>query len=179
MPRNEENLSLSEIKRLQQEGLQGEVGGDGDADPVEILTDDHAHLQLLFNEYEGDNRAERREMLHRILAILELHLRLEEESLYPAIVHQGAEGRRRVAEAREMHQRIRRQMETLSQARRMDRKTDAAFGALEMLLEAHAEWEEANIHPFTYDMRQGDVAAIGEAMLGIRGASPIARRRGL
>ena len=177
MPRNEESLSASEVNRIRQEALQGELGFDGEPDPVEMVTDDHAHLQLLLNEYEGNERGERYDMLQRILNVLDNHLRLEEEVLYPSIALQGQEGRRAVAAARDMHARIRGLMKPLRHARRMDRRTDAAFGALEMLLEEHAEWEEAEIHPMTYDMGQGDLAAMGEAMLTLRGTPSGVRRR--
>ncbi len=168
MARNEPNPTRTELTRISQQGQQGELGRSGEPDPVEMLTDEHDRLQLLLNEFEGDDRSEKRTLLKRICEELEAHLRMEEEVFYPWISSLNDAAWQAVDKVKGDHRMLKEALGDIRAMKRMDERFNQRFGELETLIERHADRDEREVYPSTYDLMQSDLEQIGRRMLDLR-----------
>jgi iron-sulfur cluster repair protein YtfE (RIC family) len=127
-------------------GLSDESGQATHADVIDLLKEDHQNVRDLFEQFEGMDMSETREkrkLLRKIFAELELHTQLEEELVYPLI--EGA--KELVAEAREEHHVVDLIIAEIKKARAMNEKTDAKVKVLKEMLEHHIDEEEHEMLP--------------------------------
>jgi len=144
-------------------GLSDESGEATHADVIDLLKEDHQKVRELFEQFEGldiSETREKRKVLRRIFAELEIHTQLEEELVYPLI--EGA--KELVTEAREEHHVVDLIIAEIKKARAMNEKTDAKVKVLKEMLEHHIQEEEGEMLP---RLPQGELQEIG-ARLKVR-----------
>lgn len=144
-------------------GLSDESGEATHADVIDLLKEDHQRVRELFEQFEGlemSETREKRKLLRKIFAELELHTQLEEELVYPLI--EGA--KELVTEAREEHHVVDLIIAEIKKARAMNEKTDAKVKVLKEMLEHHIDEEENEMLP---RLPHGELQEIG-ARLKVR-----------
>lgn len=135
-------------------------------DAVAQLTDDHRALHRLFKDYDKLVRhqagaEERARLAGRIGSELELHMRLEEELLYPACRDQMHENDL-VDEAVVEHESARELMRQIGGMHPDEALYDAKVKVLGEYIEHHVREEEQELFPKV--RRRLDTEAIGEAL---------------
>ncbi|MCC6980661.1 MAG: hemerythrin domain-containing protein [Candidatus Melainabacteria bacterium] len=144
-------------------GLSDESGEATHADVIDLLKEDHQKVMELFEQFEDLDMSETREkrkLLRKIFAELELHTQLEEELVYPLVEN----AKELVTEAREEHHVVDLIIAEIKKARAMNDKTDAKVKVLKEMLEHHIKEEEHEMMP---RLPQGELQEIG-ARLKVR-----------
>ena len=142
----------------------------GEPDPIELLWNDHDRIELLFDEYDGDEGKEAREDLKRILSECRIHIRLEEEFLHPLVMAEGGpEVRGVLGESVEEHGELKKILARLEGGEPGDPAVEQAMTDLETAFEAHLEHEEEHLYPTVRDiLARNDITDLGERMLKMR-----------
>lgn len=122
-----------------------------------LLKRDHAALRDLFDDFENADPKERRAIFERIHAAFELHARLEEELLYPAL-EKHDETRPIVLEAYQEHRLVRQLASEIARERTFDDAVVARVKVLRENVEHHVEEEEEEMFEKARDV-------LGEASL--------------
>src|SRR4051794_37508918 len=61
-------------------------------DPIQLITSDHRQVEALFDQVESAEGDERSPLVERLVRELTVHMRIEEEHLYPIVQRElGAE----------------------------------------------------------------------------------------
>ena len=142
-------------------------------DAITLLKDDHATIKkMLADGEETTERAEktRTELFERLKAFLEIHERIEEEVLYPAL-KAHPKSREIALEGFEEHHVVDEILEELDATPVTDEKWGAKFKVAKENLEHHMDEEEDEMwaaarREFTDD----ELDAMGQRMMEIRQA---------
>ena len=134
-------------------------------DAVSLLTDDHAEVAELFEEYEsladGDGAEDEKQALaERICALLTVHSTVEEEIFYPA-AREALEAEKLLDEAEVEHATAKDLIEQIQSMEPGDELYDAKVKVLGEYINHHVQEEEGELFPLcqTADM---DLDELGE-----------------
>jgi hemerythrin superfamily protein len=127
--------------------LMSRVTSSGSDDAVDLLSQDHTLVIDLFRRYEClDHPQLKQALLSRIIRVLAVHLRIEEELFYPAL--REAIGDRLVMEEADVeHALIRKLMADLYRSGPNTSHFEAKVRSLAYLVEYHVEEEESQMLP--------------------------------
>ena len=136
----------------------------GATDAIAILTNDHAEVAELFEEYEAlvegeGDEGEKQALAERICALLTAHATIEEEIFYPAASEAGIEGNL-LDEAEVEHAAAK---DLIAQIRAMspdDELYDAKVKVLGEYIAHHVDEEEGEIFPRCREAKM-DLAGLG------------------
>ena len=114
---------------------------------LDTLKKDHQKVQELFDEFEaaGDSRSKTR-IVQEALRELEVHAKLEEMLIYPAI-REKIDDREVMDEALEEHHVAHVLINELKRMRTSDKRYDAKFTVLGESIKHHVKEEEGTIFP--------------------------------
>jgi hemerythrin superfamily protein len=140
-------------------------------DALALLKEDHDRVKRMLNEGEGTTeRAEktRTELFLRLKQDLEIHERMEEEVLYPAL-KQHPQARELAFEAFEEHHVVDMIMAELEQTPVTDEEWTAKFMVAKENLEHHIEEEESEMFPKVRQaFSRDELEQMGERMSEIK-----------
>ncbi|WP_447986150.1 hemerythrin domain-containing protein [Nitrospira sp. Nam74] len=125
------------------ENEQGEEGG---VNAVELLREDHRKVQDLFEEFEGADNRSRQRIADQALIELEIHTKLEEELVYPAI-RDAIDEEDLMDEALEEHHAVELLMKELRKMGPKDERYRAKFKVMAEMVKHHIEEEESQVFP--------------------------------
>lgn len=139
--------------------------------PFDILAEQHRELEERISAIEGEDEpgeAEtQRERFQAFAEALRVHARLEERYLYPLVAR--IEGRVRAREETEDHLTLRELIDELEELTPGEDEWWARFTALEDLLVAHVQEEEAEIFPrITSALDAEEQTELSHALLALR-----------
>ncbi|KFE68624.1 Hemerythrin HHE cation binding domain protein [Hyalangium minutum] len=139
--------------------------------PFDILTEQHRELEerlsALDAEMDSGEAETQRERFQALADALRVHARLEERYLYPVMAR--VEGRVRAREEAEDHLTLRELIEELEELSPGEDEWWARFTALEDLLVAHVQEEEAEIFPrLTSALDQEEQTELSHSFLMLR-----------
>ena len=140
---------------------------------TQLLKKDHALLKRLFAEFRrtpARAHRKRRELADRISGELEIHARIEEELLYPAIATLP-EARHAVTEARADHEAVKMLIIDIVGLDGTSPELDERMDDLREIVVAHATEEEDEMFPLAH--------LLGESCLERIGAELAARKHAL
>lgn len=151
-----------------EEGIE-EEGMDMDMEvqnPLDMLKEDHQAVQGLFSQFEEADRRGRQRIAEEALTMLEIHAKLEEDLIYPAIA-EAIDDEELINEALEEHH-----VATLliKELRKMEPKNEryaAKFKVLSEMVKHHIEEEEGETFP---QAEQADIdwSEIGQEAVTMR-----------
>jgi hemerythrin superfamily protein len=118
----------------------------GGANAVELLREDHRKVEDLFEEFEGADNRSRQRIADQALTELEIHARLEEELIYPAI-RKALDEEDLMDEALEEHHVAKLLIKELRKMGPKDERYRAKFKVLAEMVKHHIEEEESQILP--------------------------------
>jgi hypothetical protein len=126
---------------MEEEGMDMEV-----QNPLEMLKEDHHAVQGLFSQFEEADKRGRQRIAEEALTMLEIHAKLEEDLIYPAIA-EAVDDEELINEALEEHH-----VATLliKELRKMEPKNEryaAKFKVLSEMVKHHIEEEEGETFP--------------------------------
>jgi hemerythrin-like domain-containing protein len=144
-------------------------GRKGDANPIEMLKEDHEKVKELFKEFEsaGENAHKKKQRIaEKACEELDVHAAIEEEIFYPAIRDSGhEEASKLVAEAVEEHKVVKTLIEEIRQLQPEDEEFEAKFKVLSENVEHHAEEEEQEMFPVAEEALGDTLEQIGQQMM--------------
>ena len=151
----------------------GTTRGNGSAtDAVTLLTNDHASVATLFEDYEarvgreaGDD--EKQALAERICALLIAHSTVEEEIFYPA-AREALEDQRLLDEAEVEHGSAKELIEQIQSMDPTDDLYDAKVKVLGEYVRHHVQEEEGELFPLCQDSDM-DLDELGEEISARRG----------
>ncbi len=130
-----------------QEEQQEEEGMEQESQhPLELLKEDHQKVQELFSEFEEADTIMRHKLVSQAVAMLEVHTKLEEDLIYPAIREVG-ENEKMIDEAEEEHHVATLLIKELKKMKPKDERYVAKFLVLSELVKHHIEKEENETFP--------------------------------
>jgi hemerythrin-like domain-containing protein len=137
--------------------------------PFDILTEQHRELEERLEAIEADEARREpqafREQLEALVALLQVHARLEERHLYPLVTR--VEGRARAREKSEDHLAMEELTAELEELEPGDDEWWARLTALEDLVVAHAREEELETFPrLTATLDEEEQEELRRALLG-------------
>jgi hemerythrin superfamily protein len=113
-----------------------------DCDALDLLNQDHAAIAELFDLYESlHQREEKQALVSRIIRVLTVHARIEQELFYPAL-HRAIGDDTEMEDADVEHAMIRKLMADLNRSNADASRFDAKMRNLAHLVEQHVEEEE-------------------------------------
>jgi Hemerythrin HHE cation binding domain len=139
-------------------------------DALDVLTQDHAAITELFSRYRSTvDQMERKTLVSRILRLLTVHMRIEEDLFYPALAKALA-SRAAIDDSYVAHAAIRKSMASLDGAAGVQASSfDAKVGGFAHLVEQHIAVHEGRI--FDQARSSGlDLVAIGRQLDAYRTA---------
>jgi hemerythrin-like domain-containing protein len=140
----------------------------GDADPIDMLKEDHQKVKDLLKQYEsaGENAHKKKQSIaEKVFTELEVHASLEEEIFYPAVRESGdEEAGKLVAEAVEEHRVVKTLIDELRDLEPEDEQFDAKFKVMAENVEHHADEEEQEMFPVAEDALGDRMEEIGRQM---------------
>ena len=120
-------------------------------DLLDMLKKDHQTVTKLFQRFKDQENARMRNgVVRKICDELDVHARVEEELFYPAVAQAGdAELDRMVGEARQEHEQVKQQVQTLREAVDGGEADDLAgrVASLQQDVEHHVTEEEGEMFP--------------------------------
>lgn len=123
-----------------------EATGAAAQDVFELLKADHRRVEDLFSRFEEADKRARTAIAEETLREVGVHVRLEEELVYPAI-RDALEEKDRIDEAGEEHHVAKLLMKELSKMKPSDDKFRAKFKVLGEIIRHHVEEEENELFP--------------------------------
>jgi hemerythrin superfamily protein len=142
---------------------------------IDLLTQDHRHVEELFAAFEADSGDERQRILGEIIRELSIHSAIEEAYLYPRIRDEAPNGEQYVEESVEEHQAMK---ESLG---RLDGKLEKAHTkevadqveTLKKKTMHHVEEEETEVLPaFAEAVTKQELDEIGRTMKQAKETAP-------
>lgn len=125
----------------QEEGMEMES-----QNPIEMLKEDHQAVQGLFSQFEeADNRGRQR-IADEALTMLEIHTKLEEDLIYPAI-EEAVGDEEMIGEALEEHHVATLLIKELRKMQPRDERYAHKFKVLSEMVKHHIEEEENETFP--------------------------------
>ena len=144
-------------------------------DAIKLLKKDHREVDAMFKEIHAlsdSASASRRKLFDRIADALELHTRVEEEILYPAVKdasRRDKEARQEVLEAYEEHDNVKSMIEKLRETDPKDETYKAKLQVLEELVKHHVKEEEREFFPEARELLGDDeIDALGDRIAEIK-----------
>jgi hemerythrin superfamily protein len=116
------------------------------ANAFELLREDHHRVQELFDEFEQADNQSRKRIAEEALRELEIHAKLEEELIYPAI-RQELDEEELMDMALEEHHVVTTLIRELRKMQPKDRRYAAKFKVMAESVKHHIEEEESEILP--------------------------------
>lgn len=113
---------------------------------VELLREDHQKVQDLFEEFEGADSRSRPRIVDQALTELEIHAKLEEGLIYPAI-REALDEEHMIDEALEEHHVVELLTKELRKMGPKDERYHAKFTVLSEMVKHHIEEEESDMLP--------------------------------
>ncbi len=148
------------------EGMEDEDMDMEVQNPLEMLKEDHQAVQGLFSQFEEADKRGRQRIADEALTMLEIHAKLEEDLIYPAIA-EAVDDEEIINEALEEHH-----VATLliKELRKMEPKNEryaAKFKVLGEMVKHHIEEEEGETFP---QAEQADIdwSEIGQEAMTMR-----------
>jgi hemerythrin superfamily protein len=135
------------MKQRKDETLEEEEHADnGGVNAVELLREDHRKVQDLFEEFEGADTRSRQRIIGQALTELEVHAKIEEGVIYPAI-REVLNEEDLMDEALEEHHAAELLIKELRKMGPKDERYRAKFKVLAEMVKHHIEEEESQILP--------------------------------
>lgn len=131
--------------------------------PLDMLREDHQAVQGLFSQFEEADRRTQQRIADEALTMLEIHTKLEEDLIYPAI-QEALDNDEMIEEALEEHHVATLLIKELRKMQPKDERYAAKFKVLSEMVRHHIEEEESETFPEAEkaDIDWSDIA--GEAM---------------
>jgi hypothetical protein len=114
--------------------------------PIEMLKEDHQAVQDLFSRFEEADNRSRQRIADEALMMLEIHTKLEEDIVYPAI-REGVGDDEMIDEALEEHHVATMLIKELHKMKPKDERYAAKFKVLSEMVRHHIEEEENETFP--------------------------------
>ena len=148
-------------------------------DAVSLLKKQHREVEALFKKAEKANNANmRRELVDQIVTKLELHTKLEEEIVYPAIREvRNKKAEEMVLEAYEEHAVVKLVLARLPDADPEDERFSAKITVLMELVKHHVEEEEKEMFKLAQKLGKDELQSLGEQMMQAMPAEERAKAR--
>jgi len=150
------------MKRSQDKDEQEQTQSEG-PNALELLRNDHQKVQELFEEFEGADNRSRQGIANQILTELEIHARLEETLIYPAI-REALDEDDMMDEALEEHHVVKVMIKELRKMQPRDERYRAKFKVLSEIVKHHVEEEESEMLPQA-EKSDLDLNALGQEAL--------------
>ena len=133
-------------------------------DSLQVLRRQHRDIEALFHRLEQTGDAESRlRLLQRLAEHLEVHLRMEEEVLYPAVWELGTRrARGAVATAYEGHTAMKIVLEELATIEEPAGRFGARLVAFRNLVDNHVAEEETGIFPVAHALGAEKLKRLGQ-----------------
>jgi hemerythrin superfamily protein len=122
-------------------GIRGIV-----VDPFELLRRDHDSFRALFADLLSAGGGNGADKFHELKNQLEVHTRIEEDILYPALDRQP-ETRELVADSLKEHEQAKQMLEQIEQRQASSEQWHSLLQELKDLLDHHMEDEERELFP--------------------------------
>jgi iron-sulfur cluster repair protein YtfE (RIC family) len=141
----------------------------GDRNAIDMLTDEHRHVQKLFKDFEKTDRADTetlRELVETTCMELQIHSMLEEELFYPALRGEvaGDETDERLNRAEVEHEVADELIAKLRELSSEDPMYCAYFAVLGEYVKHHMRDEEKELFPRAANATGLDLQQLGEDM---------------
>jgi len=133
---------------------------------VELLREDHQKVQDLFEEFEGADNRSRQRIADQALTELEIHAKLEEGLVYPAI-REALDEDDMMDEALEEHHVVELLIKELRKMGPKDERYKAKFTVLAEIVKHHIEEEESEILPQAEETDM-DMAELGQEAMALK-----------
>lgn len=134
---------MKQSEEAEENEEQSENGG---VNAVELLREDHRKVQDLFEEFEGADTRSRQRLVDQALTELEIHAKLEEGLIYPAI-REALDEDEMMDQALEEHHVVEFLIKELRKMGPKDERYSAKFQVLAEIVKHHIEEEESEILP--------------------------------
>jgi hemerythrin superfamily protein len=131
-------------------------------DVFELLKADHRRVEELFTQFEDADKRSRGRLAEEALRELEIHAKLEEELVYPAI-RDAIDQDELMDQAREEHHVVKLLVKELQKMEAGDEEFPAKFKVLGEIVRHHVEEEENEIMPQAEEAEL-DTAALGREL---------------
>lgn len=132
---------------IEDEGMEEEEGTDMEAqNPLEMLKEDHQAVQGLFTQFEEADKRGRQRIADEALTMLEIHAKLEEDLIYPAIA-EALDEEEIINEAFEEHHVAHMLIKELRKMEPKNERYAAKFKVLGEMVKHHIEEEEGEVFP--------------------------------
>jgi iron-sulfur cluster repair protein YtfE (RIC family) len=115
-------------------------------DAFELLRKDHERARALFSDLLSPGGGDGADKFHELKNELEVHTKIEEDVLYPALEKQD-ETRDLVADSREEHDKAKQMLGQIEQRQEDGQPWHELLGELKSLLDHHMEEEEQELFP--------------------------------
>ncbi|MYN06525.1 hemerythrin domain-containing protein [Pseudoduganella aquatica] len=138
----------------------------GEIDAISLLTQDHANVKAMFEQYEelGDRAlASKKKLAQKICIELTKHATAEEEIFYPAVRQASGENEDLIDEATVEHASAKELIVQILSMEPGDELYDAKIKVLSEQIEHHVKEEEGEMFPKARKAKL-DLVALGEAI---------------
>ena len=133
---------------------------------IELLREDHQKVQDLFEEFEGADNRSRQRIVDQALTELEIHSKLEEGLIYPAI-RDALDEDDMMDEALEEHHVVDLLIKELRKMGPKDERYKAKFTVLAEIVKHHIEEEESEVLPQAEET-DIDMAELGQEAMALK-----------
>lgn len=133
---------------------------------IELLREDHQKVQDLFEEFEGADNRSRQRIADQALTELEIHAKVEEGLVYPAI-REALDEEDMMDEALEEHHAAELLIKELRKMGPTDERYRAKFTILAEMVKHHIEEEESDMLPQAEDT-DIDMAELGQEATALK-----------
>lgn len=139
---------MKNTTRAEQESNDTDQEDQHEAGPsaIELLREDHQKVQDLFEEFEGADSRSQQRIADQALTELEVHAKLEEGLVYPAI-REALDEKDMMDEALEEHHVAELLIKELRKMGPKDERYHAKFKVLAEMVKHHIEEEESDMLP--------------------------------
>lgn len=117
---------------------------------IDLLKEDHRKVKGLFEKFKAANTSSRQSIADEALQDLEIHTKIEDSIVYPAI-REAIDKGEMVDEAREEHHVVGLLIKELRKMKTTEEGYQAKFTVLSELVEHHIEEEESEMLPEAED----------------------------
>ncbi|HKN85746.1 MAG TPA: hemerythrin domain-containing protein [Nitrospiraceae bacterium] len=133
---------------------------------IELLREDHQKVQDLFEEFESADNRSRQRIVDQALMELEIHSKLEEGLIYPAI-RDALDEEDMMDEALEEHHVVELLIKELRKMGPKDERYKAKFTVLAEIVKHHIEEEESEVLPQAEET-DIDMAELGQEAMALK-----------
>jgi len=157
---------MASRKRQPQQNDMDEMEQEEGQNPIDMLKEDHQAVKGLFSQFEEADKRSQQRIADEALAMLEIHTKLEEDLIYPAIREATGE-EEMIDEALEEHHVATLLIKELKKLKSKDERYAAKFKVLSEMVKHHIEEEENETFP---QAEQADIdwSEIGQEAAALR-----------